>query len=78
VIGNKWLNENYDSVPSEESVMGSHHIRGSTFYSSSIHSTKGVYPAELHTGSKSRVFVINTYSNETQRKRMRMSCKSLL
>ena len=47
-IGNQWLDEHYDSVPSDESLVQSHHVKGAATSGASIDCTRGIYPAELH------------------------------
>ena len=46
VVGDRWLNENHDSVPSE-CLLQLPHIGGATLLGAAITCTQGVYPAEL-------------------------------
>ena len=47
VIGDQWLDDNFGSVPSDEKMIQSAHLGGSTLIGSGITTTAGVYPAEL-------------------------------
>ena len=47
VAGDRWLDENFESVPSDELLLTSAHVAGATLIGSSISCTQGVYPAEL-------------------------------
>jgi ribonuclease HI len=47
VIGDDWFDDNFTSVPIDESHIRALDVRGATMIGASIHSTQGVYPAEL-------------------------------
>ena len=46
-IGDEWLDENHLSVPTDESLVQPHHVRGAAMAGASIDCTRGIYPAEL-------------------------------
>ena len=46
VVGDRWLDDNHDSVPSEY-LLQLPHVGGATLFGSSISCSQGVYPAEL-------------------------------
>ena len=46
-MGDNWLLNNYGSVPADEQVLRSAHVRGATMFGSVIKNTVGIYPAEL-------------------------------
>ena len=51
VMGNDWLDANYDSVPSEQRVQLSD-VAGAVLIGSNITCTTGVYPAELQANAR--------------------------
>ena len=46
-IANKWLDDNFGGVPSDESLVQPHHLTGAFMSGASIGCTQGIYPAEL-------------------------------
>jgi len=49
VVGDRWLLDNFGSVPSDEHELARQpaHVHGATLFGSAIRCTQGVYPAEL-------------------------------
>jgi exonuclease III/ribonuclease HI len=48
-VGNKWLRENFDSIPADENILRREDFIGAQVFASSIENsiTAGIYPAEL-------------------------------
>ena len=46
-IADQWLEDNFGTVPADESMVRPHHLHGATIFGASIACTQGVYPAEL-------------------------------
>jgi ribonuclease HI len=46
-VADKWLDDNYRGIPSDEQLLQAAHVRGATMVGASISCTRGVYAAEL-------------------------------